>query len=202
MRADEQRRELISSTRNSVLRLAVGLALICGLVTAGAASAQTGGTPPPGSTTTTTPSPMPAPSGVAALQPDGSAVPPSDAPRQVRKAINAGNRIRTKPYLWGGGHRKFKAKGYDCSGAVSYVLHAAGMLKRPLSSGPLMAWGAPGIGSWITVYANKSHTYVVVAGLRFDTSAVGESYNQGSGPRWRSTQRAATGYAARYYPGF
>jgi hypothetical protein len=76
------------------------------------------------------------------------------------------------------------------------------MLKRPLASGPLMGWAAPGFGSWITVYANRSHTYVVVAGLRFDTSAVGEAYNQGSGPRWRSTQRASTGYVSRYYPGF
>jgi hypothetical protein len=203
MGADEGRVRVISSTASRKLRLAIGLALACGLVTAGAASAQTGGTPPPGSSEPP-PSSEPAPAtGVATLQSDGSAVPPSDAPRQVRKAINAGNRIRTKPYLWGGGHRKFNAKGYDCSGAVSYLLHAAGMLKRPLSSGPLASsWGSPGAGAWITVYANKSHTYIVVAGLRYDTSAVGESLNQGSGPRWRSTARSSTGYAARFYPGF
>ena len=204
MAADEGRTEMSSSTTSSKLHLALGLALSCGLISAGSASAQTGGTPPPGSTTTTSPSPTAAPTyGTAILNPDGSATPPADAPRQVRKAINAGNRIRTKPYLWGGGHRKFKSKGYDCSGAVSYLLHAAGMLKRPLASGPLASsWGSPGTGSWITVYANRSHTYIVVAGLRYDTSAVGEAYNQGSGPRWRSTQRPATGYAARYYPGF
>jgi hypothetical protein len=82
------------------------------------------------------------------------------------------------------------------------VLHAAGLLRSPLSSGPLMAWGAPGIGSWITVYANRSHAWMTVAGLRYDTSAVGESLNQGSGPRWRASMRVGTGYAARYYPGF
>ena len=192
---------MISSPTNRKFRLAIGLALACALATATGASAQTGGTPPPGSTTTTTPAPAPA-VGVATLQPDGTAIPPSDAPKQVRKAINAGNRIRTKPYMWGGGHRSFKAKGYDCSGAVSYLLHAAGMLKRPLSSGPLASsWGTPGTGAWITVYANRSHTYLVVAGLRYDTSAVGESLNQGSGPRWRSTARSPAGYAARYYPG-
>ncbi len=202
MGADERRVRVISSKTNRGLRLTIGLSLACALATAAGASAQTGGTPPPGSSEPA-PAPAPAPvAGVATLQPDGSAIPPSDAPRQVRKAINAGNRIRTKPYLWGGGHRKFNAKGYDCSGAVSYLLHAAGMLKRPLSSGPLASsWGAPGTGAWITVYANKSHTYVVVAGLRYDTSAVGESLSQGSGPRWRSTQRASTGYVARYYPG-
>jgi hypothetical protein len=203
MGADEGRVRVISSTTSGKLRLAIGLVLTCTLVTAAGASAQTGGTPPPGSSEPA-PEPAPAPAaGVATLQSDGSAVPPSDAPRQVRKAINAGNRIRTKPYLWGGGHRKFNAKGYDCSGAVSYLLHAAGMLKRPLSSGPLASsWGSPGTGAWITVYANKSHTYIVVAGLRYDTSAVGESLNQGSGPRWRSTARSSTGYAARFYPGF
>jgi cell wall-associated NlpC family hydrolase len=202
MAAEKRRVKLISTTTSRNLRLATGLAIACLLATAAGASAQTGGTPPPGSTEPA-PAPAPAPTyGTATLNPDGSATPPADAPRQVRKAINAGNRIRTKPYLWGGGHRSFKAKGYDCSGAVSYLLHAAGMLKRPLASGPFMRWGAPGIGSWITVYANRGHMYVVIAGLRYDTSAVGESFNQGSGPRWRTTARDPAGYAARYYPGF
>jgi hypothetical protein len=121
----------------------------------------------------------------------------------VQNAIRAGNRIHKKPYIWGGGHRRWKSKGYDCSGAVSYVLHAAGMLNRPLVSGLLAtSWGAPGLGAWITVYANKGHTYAVIAGLRFDTSAVGESLNQGRGPRWRTTLRGGAGYAARYYPGY
>jgi len=140
--------------------------------------------------------------GLATLNADGSATAPVDAPPQIRKAINAANRIRTRPYIWGGGHRSFKSRGYDCSGAVSYVLHAAGLLKRPLSSGPLASsWGSPGTGQWITVYANRGHAYMVVAGLRFDTSAVGESLNRGSGPRWRSTARSAGGYTAKYYPG-
>ncbi len=70
-----------------------------------------------------------------------------------------------------------------------------------MSSGPLMRWGAPGLGSWITVYTNRSHAFVVIAGLRFDTSAVGESLNQGSGPRWRTTARSGTGYSMRFWPG-
>jgi hypothetical protein len=180
-----------------------GLLFAGSLVIAAPAAAQTGGVPGGTTSTTTTTTTTPAPSGsTAILNPDGSATAPAGAPKQVRKAINAGNRIRFKPYLWGGGHRSFKSRGYDCSGAVSYLLHAAGMLKRPLASGPLMKWGSPGIGSWITVYANSGHTYVVVAGLRYDTSAVGESLNQGSGPRWRATARSSVGYAARYRPGF
>jgi hypothetical protein len=188
-----------SGRATATVALIAAAALAAG---AASASAQTGGSVPPGETTTT-PVPTGVP-GVATLAPDGTAIPPSDAPRPVRKAINAGNRIHTLPYLWGGGHnRKFRGAGYDCSGAVSYVLHAAGMLKSPLSSGPLArSWGQPGIGRWITVYANKSHAYAVIAGLRWDTSAVGEALNQGSGPRWRATQRSSVGYTARYWPGY
>jgi hypothetical protein len=189
-----------------------GLLLVGSLAGAVPAAAQTGGAAPPGSTTTsttttpttttpTTPT-TPAPGTMAVLNPDGSATPPASAPRPVRKAINAANRIRTKPYIWGGGHRKWKSTGYDCSGAVSYVLHAAGLLRSPMVSGALgTRWGIPGTGSWITVYGNRSHVYMVVAGLRFDTSSAGDPLSQGSGPRWRTTHRAPTGYFARFAPG-
>jgi hypothetical protein len=163
--------------------------------------AQTGGTGSPGSTSTTTTTTTTAPSGSARLLSDGTAVAPANAPRQVRKAIAAANRIHTRPYIWGGGHGSFKSRGYDCSGAVSYVLHAAGLLRSPMASGPLMRWGTPGIGSWITVYANSGHAWMTVAGLRFDTSSAGESLNQGSGPRWRANMRTATGYSTRFSPG-
>jgi hypothetical protein len=179
-----------------------GLLLVASLGGAAPAMAQTGGTGSPGSTTTPTTTTTPtAPSGTAQIQADGTAIPPANAPKQVRKAIAAANKIHTRPYIWGGGHRSFKSRGYDCSGAVSYVLHAAGILRSPMASGPLMRWGSAGIGSWITVYANSGHAWMTVAGLRFDTSAVGESLNQGSGPRWRASMRSGTGYTARFYPG-
>jgi hypothetical protein len=178
-----------------------GLLLVASLGGAVPAMAQTGGTGSPGSTTTSTTTTTTAPSGSARILSDGTAVAPANAPRQVRKAIAAANRIHTRPYIWGGGHRSFKSSGYDCSGAVSYVLHAAGLLRSPMASGPLMAWGAPGIGSWITVYANRTHAWMTVAGLRFDTSGAGESLNQGSGPRWRFNMRAPTGYSTRFSPG-
>jgi cell wall-associated NlpC family hydrolase len=139
--------------------------------------------------------------GKARLQSDGTAVAPPNAPIPIREAIDAANRIHTEPYVWGGGHGSWNAKGYDCSGAVSYVLHAAGLLSSPMTSGGLTHWGYPGTGQWITVDANKSHAWMTVAGLRFDTSSAGESWNQGSGPRWRVTMRSGSGYAARYSPG-
>jgi hypothetical protein len=186
-------------------RLAVaGITLCSMLAVAAPAAAQTGGSGPPGgTTTTTTPAAPVGPPGRAKLRKDGTAVAPADAPANIQAAIAAGNAIHTFPYRWGGGHRSFTDSGYDCSGAVSYVLHAAGLLTSPLPSGPLASsWGLPGKGRWITVYANASHAYMVVAGLRFDTSAVGERLNQGSGPRWRYHKRKARGYAAKYFPGY
>jgi hypothetical protein len=195
---------LRSNTSKTPIKLGLaGLLLATSFAGAAPAHAQTGGATAPGYVPPSTPQPpQTATMGVATLNSDGSAIPPADAPRQVRKAINAANKIRFKPYRWGGGHRSFKSKGYDCSGAVSYVLHAAGLLKRPLASGPLAStWGSRGVGQWITVYANRSHAYMVIAGIRFDTSAVGESLKQGSGPRWRATARSAGGYRAKYFPG-
>jgi hypothetical protein len=189
------------STRERVA--AAGLTLACALAIAAPASAQTGGTPPPGSTEPSpTPTPTPtAPPGKATLTMKGVAIPPADAPYQVQAAIAAGNQIRKMPYRWGGGHASFYDSGYDCSGAVSYVLHGAGLLTAPMPSGPMASgWGSYGRGRWITVFANASHVYMVVAGLRFDTSAVGESVRRGSGPRWRATKRKPTGYVPRYYP--
>jgi hypothetical protein len=178
-----------------VLLLAV---LLFSCAAAAASQAQTTEDPEPGSIEN---APL-VPAGLATIGPNGKAIAPPDAPYAVQNAIRAANRIRKKRYIWGGGHRRWKSRGYDCSGAVSYALHAAGLLASPRVSGRLAAWGSPGFGRWITVYANKAHTFMVIAGLRFDTSAVGESLNQGSGPRWRVTLRSGVGYAARYYPGY
>jgi hypothetical protein len=192
------RSETLSRSRKLWLS---ALLLVASLAGAVPAMAQTGGTGLPGSTSTTTTTP--APSGTTAVfNSDGSATAPAGAPTPVRKAINAANRIRTRPYIWGGGHRSFKSKGYDCSGAVSYVLHAAGLLRRPMVSGALgTRWGMPGTGSWITVYGNPGHAYMTVAGLRFDTSSGGDLFSQGSGPRWRTTARTSGGYSSRFSPG-
>jgi hypothetical protein len=176
------------------------LVVVASLVSAVPAAAQsTGGAEPPPETIVPPPT---TPGSRAKLLPNGKAIAPADAPPAVQAAINAANSIRKKPYIYGGGHKSFTSKGYDCSGAVSYVLNAAGLLESPLPSGSLMKWGMPGRGAWITVYANGGHAYAVIAGLRWDTSAVGEPVNNGSGPRWRATKRKPAGYAARYYTGF
>jgi cell wall-associated NlpC family hydrolase len=125
----------------------------------------------------------------------GKAIPPAGAPKRVVRAIKAANRIRKTKYVWGGGHGSFESRGYDCSGAVSYMLHGAGMLRSPLDSGSLAHWGKKRKGKWITVYANSGHTYAVVAGLRWDTSG-------GPGPRWHRGNRSSAGFKVRHYKGY
>ena len=137
------------------------------------------------------------PAGKAALV-RGRAIAPVDAPPVVRKVIAAANRIRTTPYIWGGGHARWWDRGYDCSGAVSYALHGGELLESPLPSGPMMSWGSPGRGRWITVYANAGHAFAVIAGLRWDTS--GDS--SGTGPRWHSNMVSSRGYVARHPAGY
>lgn len=113
---------------------------------------------------------------------DGRAIVPPGAPAAVKEVIAAANQIDGRPYVWGGGHLSFLSKGYDCSGAVSYALHGAGLLETTMVSGQLAYWGEAGAGRWITVYANKDHVFMVVAGLRFDTRSDPPGV---SGPRWK-----------------
>lgn len=187
--------------RNNRQRLKLGIAVAAVLgalaLMPGAASANCGGGGVSAAETDVC-----TPTAKARLLPSGMLIPPKSAPLQVKQVIAAANRIRTKPYVWGGGHGKWKSRGYDCSGAVSYVLHAAGLLRKPMVSGALgTRWGAPGIGQWITVFGSPSHAYMIVAGLRFDTSQAGDPLSQGSGPRWRTTLRTAGGYSTRFSPG-
>jgi peptidoglycan hydrolase CwlO-like protein len=138
------------------------------------------------------------PGGQTATLVNGRAIPPANAPVAVRSAIEAGNRIVGLPYVWGGGHGSFESSGYDCSGTVSYALHGGGFLSSPLDSSGLTTWGSPGPGSWITVYASSGHAYVVIAGLRLDTSGtVG-----GSGPSWSTEMRSSSGFVARHPDGY
>jgi peptidoglycan hydrolase-like protein with peptidoglycan-binding domain len=138
----------------------------------------------------------PAPTEKAYLTSSGLAVAPDSAPDEVKAIIEAGNAIATKPYKYGGGHARWNDTGYDCSGSVSYVLHAAGLLSRALDSTAFMTWGERGRGQWVTVRTNPSHAYMIVAGLRFDTSA-----RSRTGNRWSEQMRSASGFRARHPEG-
>ena len=76
---------------------------------------------------------------------------------------------------------------YDCSSAVSYVLHAGGVLgPNALVSGELADCGLPGPGRYVTVYANAAHAFMYVAGLRFDTSYNGTDTGPNAGQAGRA----------------
>jgi cell wall-associated NlpC family hydrolase len=148
---------------------------------------------------------MPAPTGASRTSANcgaelygGHAIAPPGVPLAVKRAIAAANQLRGRPYAWGGGHASFLSHGYDCSGAVSYVLHAAGLLDQTMVSGQLAYWGENGLGRWITVYANDEHVFIVIAGLRFDTRDDPPGVN---GPRWHRAKVDPRGFATRHLAG-
>jgi hypothetical protein len=190
------------------------IAMLCVIVPTGAmAQSPTGGTafeeepPPPPMLEPGLWAGPEVPGTEAVLLEDGTAAAPADAPEQVKQAIWAANSMQELPYRYGGGHNlKFNvAKGADCSGTVSFALHAAGLLETPLDSGSFMKWGEKGKGDWITVYTNPGHAYAVIAGLRLDTSVAGMARARGTatkayerGPRWRPMKRSARGFVKRH----
>jgi len=187
-----------AAPKTSALRISFAvLALIAALL---AVSAPAKATPPGGLTSTTPEVAEPTVPGGKAMLVNGRAIPPVNAPPAVKQVIAAANKIRTKPYIYGGGHGRWWDAGYDCSGAVSFALHGGNLITSPLPSGSLEGWGSPGRGSWITVYANGGHAYAVIAGLRWDTAG----NNSGTGPRWHKSLRAAASgpFTARHPDGY
>ncbi len=152
-------------------------------------AAEGGGTPAGAAPAEQTP----APTSKATIGPDGLAVAPADAPDVVKQIIAAGNQIHDKPYRYGGGHGQWEDSGYDCSGSMSYALHGAGLLDEALDSSGFARWGEAGPGQWVTIYANSGHSFMVVAGLRFDTSG-----RKDAGSRWQTKPRSASGYTVRH----
>jgi cell wall-associated NlpC family hydrolase len=153
-----------------------------------------------GATVTPRPATLAAPAapGQATLGADGHATAPASAPAEVRAVIDAANRIVGKPYKYGGGHGTWEDTGYDCSGSESYALHGGGFVKSALTSSAFESFGRAGKGTWITSFANSGHSYLVVAGLRFDTGWHGG----GNGPRWSTEMRPSDGYVVRHPAGF
>lgn len=137
----------------------------------------------------------------AAIDAGGKAIIPPTAPKRLVALMRGANEVARKPYVYGGGHGRnpheiWEDSAYDCSGSISYALATAGYIEGPMASGPMMKWGKPGPGKWVTIYANESHAFMVVAGLRFDTSG-----RQNTGTRWQANGRSTAGFVARHPPG-
>jgi hypothetical protein len=127
------------------------------------------------------------------ILPSGLAAAGEDEPAAVKAMVAAGNRLYGTAYSYGAGHGvplDTRQPAYDCSSAVSYLLHSGGMLgPYALDSTGLASYGQPGPGHYITIYANAEHAFMYVAGLRFDTvetPAFDSGPNSGKpGARWR-----------------
>jgi peptidoglycan hydrolase-like protein with peptidoglycan-binding domain len=162
----------------------------------------------PKSVSDPTTAPTTTPGATATIDSAGNASAPASAPAVVTEMIAAANSIDTKPYIYAGGHATWNAPGYDCSGAVSFVLHAAGLLSSSEDSTGLESFGSAGEGQWVTIYANAGHTWIVIAGLAFNTAHWGPTAPAGSGPRWLTKADATAnlndgtgGYTVRHPTG-
>ncbi|HEY7952448.1 MAG TPA: lytic transglycosylase domain-containing protein [Solirubrobacteraceae bacterium] len=125
------------------------------------------------------------------------ALAPAGAPAVVQAMVLAGNELQELPYGPSGHPDPRGAPNEDCSSTVNYVLYRSGV--RPIEEivrmNPLaqdyVHWGLPGPGRWVSIYATTSpsdHVFMVIAGLRLDTSHNGTDVgpNRGEdGPRWR-----------------
>jgi hypothetical protein len=137
----------------------------------------------------------------AAIDGAGLATIPATAPKRLVALMRAANQVAFKPYVYGGGHGRnpdeiWQDSAYDCSGSVSFALASAGYLQGPTDSSGLARFGKPGPGKWVTIYANAGHAFMVVAGLRFDTSG-----RQSTGSRWQPAPRTVSGFTVRHPPG-
>jgi peptidoglycan hydrolase CwlO-like protein len=183
--AQAQRRQTMEALESREQALNDNLASISSQIATAGGPAPTGEVPAPLT-----------PGETAGFINESEASAPASAPDAIKAAIAAANSIATTPYIWGGGHGSFEDSGYDCSGATSFALHGGGFLESPLDSTGLETWGDPGPGTWITVYANAEHAWMIIAGLAFDT--VG-----GPGPRWHpSLVDSPEGFIARHPPGY
>ena len=77
------------------------------------------------------------------------------AGRKLTRMVAMADLLNGLPYVWGGGHSGWQlVSGYDCSGFVSAVLHAAGYLTAPQTTATLPS--QPGIqdgpGQYVTIF--------------------------------------------------
>jgi hypothetical protein len=191
-----------SPTGNKLLHAAIAAACLAGAAVA--APVAVADEPPSSGGAAFVPPPPPP---EKAQLVNGRVIAPASAPARVKRVIAAANRLVEKPYVYGGGHKPFVKgqldSGYDCSGAVSYALWGGRFLRSPLPSGAMMSWGRSGPGRWISVYAHSGHAYVVVAGLRFDTSLRDRNApGPQTGPRWSRTLRESAAFVARHPSGY
>lgn len=145
----------------------------------------------------------------------GDAIPPPSAPKQVKGIYRAANNINRKDYLMFHFPTHINSPAYDCSSSTSHALWGGGLMGVvPQPSGSFASFGRPGPGKWVTIWykpgaGELGHVYLVVAGLRFDTShswAGDNAIPATPGPRWTANlapvaQLAGENFYPRHPPG-
>lgn len=140
---------------------------------------------------------------------------PAGVPPVVQAMVIAANEIQQVRYGPGGHPDPRGAVEEDCSSSINYVLYRSGVraIAEILRDNPLaqdyVGWGAAGPGRWASVYATSAptpHAFILIAGLRLDTSHRGtdEGPNRGEdGPRWRVLDHIPTWahWSVRHPPG-
>ncbi|MFZ1154977.1 MAG: lytic transglycosylase domain-containing protein [Solirubrobacteraceae bacterium] len=140
---------------------------------------------------------------------------PAEAPPVVQAMVIAGNELQELPYGATGHPDPRGADSEDCSSTVNYVLYRSGVrpIAEILRNNPLaqdyVDWGDPGPGRWVTIYATTAptdHVFIVIAGLRLDTSHNGTDVGPNrdeDGPRWRILEHIPTWahWSVRHPPG-
>ena len=105
-------------------------------------------------------------------------------------------------YLWGGGHNASFSGPYDCSGAVSAVLHAAGLLSSPLVSGQFGRVGSAGrsmTSGSVNIYYNASHVFMGFVGSDGIERLWGTShYCPGGGACWLPASYPRSGFSVTH----
>lgn len=142
----------------------------------------------------------------AQLLPDGDAAAPASAPAAVAQMIAAGNQIAGRPYVYGAAHGlplNLLASAYDCSSSVAHLLYGGGLLglDADMTSGEFESWGLPGPGRWVTIYANATHVFMYVAGLRWDTWNAAGAGDGSDGIGWHPLLRGDAGFVVRHPAG-
>jgi hypothetical protein len=140
---------------------------------------------------------------------------PAGVPAVVQAMVVAGNELQDLAYGPAGHPNPLGALEEDCSSTVNYVLYRAGVrpLQEIIKQNPVaqdyVDWGAPGPGRWVTIYAADAptpHVFIVIAGLRLDTSHDGTDVGPNrdeSGPRWRILDQIPSwaSWSVRHPPG-
>jgi hypothetical protein len=94
-----------------------------------------------------------------------------------------------KPYIYGGGHGDFSVQpGYDCSGFVSAVLHAAGYLTHPVDTTALPSQPGiePGPGKFVTIFdralsGHDGHVIIEINGQFYESGGMHGAWGGGGG---------------------